>query len=205
MLGSERMWGLSTPASVVTYVLFLISWINYAIGTVKQIIDATFRTQRPYKNQEISTSNERWWSATDVINNQQLFLRARIVELSLLRYSYLREHFLILITCLYVCAAKIQISLHIAIVWSEPYLCVWINVGPLTNQRARSEDSDQTADMRRLVWVFNWCTCQLLPFAGHWRIYWPWHEKTYLGGGAGGGGVANNSGAKPLLFAYRNV
>ena len=33
--------------------------------------------------------------------------------------------------------------------------------------RVPNEDSDQTAQMGRLIWVFDGHTCQLYPFAGN--------------------------------------
>ena len=40
------------------------------------------------------------------------------------------------------------------------------NVKPLPTHRAPIEDSDQTARMRRLIWVFDRCRCQNVPLAG---------------------------------------
>ena len=44
---------------------------------------------------------------------------------------------------------------------SEEPMDPWIPYG------APIEDSDQTAQMVRLFWVFDRRTCQLVPFAGH--------------------------------------
>ena len=57
---------------------------------------------------------------------------------------------------------KIQISLGIRPVWSEPSLCVqWVAYDP-TFLRADSEDSDQTGRMPRLIRVFAGRTATLM-------------------------------------------
>ena len=61
--------------------------------------------------------------------------------------------------------AKTQINLRIRAVWSESLLSAWRRFGPLVINRARSEDIDQTARMRRLFWVFARRTCNLLGHA----------------------------------------
>ena len=49
---------------------------------------------------------------------------------------------------------KIQISLRICAVWSESSLCAfWIGKGAKF-LHVNNEDLDQTARMRRLIWVF---------------------------------------------------
>ena len=70
--------------------------------------------------------------------------------------------------------AKIQISLRIHRVWSESYFAFWRTVVPLATHRAPIEDSDQPAQMRRLIWVFDWRTCKLVPFAKQlfiWSVF----------------------------------
>ena len=59
---------------------------------------------------------------------------------------------------------KTQISLRIRTVWSESSLSVWRNFAYLAIQNAPSEDSDQTARMRRLIWIFAWRTCPKVHF-----------------------------------------
>ena len=54
---------------------------------------------------------------------------------------------------------KTQISLRARAVWSESSLSAWRNVAPLAIQNAPGEDSDQTARMRRLIWIFAGRTC----------------------------------------------
>ena len=54
----------------------------------------------------------------------------------------------------YVRPAKTQISLGIRPVWSESSLSAWRKLGSLATHWARSEVSDQTGWMPRLIWVF---------------------------------------------------
>ena len=49
---------------------------------------------------------------------------------------------------------KTQISLGIRPVWSESSLSPLRHLGPLATHRVHSEDSDQTGQMPRLIWVF---------------------------------------------------
>ena len=61
--------------------------------------------------------------------------------------------------------AKTQISLGICPVWSESSLCTeWVAKDP-TFLHANSEDSDQTGQMPRLIWVFDGRTLILLVFS----------------------------------------
>ena len=60
--------------------------------------------------------------------------------------------------------AKTQISLGIRPVWSESLLSAWRNIGPLTTYWVHSEDSDQTGQMPRLIWVFAGRTCHFVGF-----------------------------------------
>ena len=63
--------------------------------------------------------------------------------------------------------AKIQISLGILPVWSESLLCArWVAKDPRF-LHADSEDSDQTGQMPRLIWVFAGCTLILLVLSCH--------------------------------------
>ena len=55
--------------------------------------------------------------------------------------------------------SKTQISLRICAVWSKSSLSAWRNIASLAIQDAPSEDSDQTARMRRLIWIFVGRTC----------------------------------------------
>ena len=52
--------------------------------------------------------------------------------------------------------AKIQISLRIRAVWSESSLGAFWIAKEAEFLHADKEDSDQTARMRRLIWVFVW-------------------------------------------------
>ena len=58
--------------------------------------------------------------------------------------------------------AKTQISLGIRPVWSESLLSAWRKLGSLATHWAHSEDSDQTGQMPRLIWVFAGHTLTLL-------------------------------------------
>ena len=61
-----------------------------------------------------------------------------------------------------VCPAKTQISLDMRPVWSASSLCAqWVAKGPRF-LHADSEDSDQTWQMPRLIWVFAGRTLTLL-------------------------------------------
>ena len=55
--------------------------------------------------------------------------------------------------------AKTQISLGIRPVSSESSLSAWRKLGTLATHWARSEDSDQTGRIPRLIWVFAGRTC----------------------------------------------
>ena len=54
--------------------------------------------------------------------------------------------------------AKTQISLG----WSQSSLSAWRKLGSLATHWAHSENSDQTGQMPRLIWVFAWHTVILL-------------------------------------------
>ena len=56
--------------------------------------------------------------------------------------------------------AQIQIRLRIRAVWSEPSLGAFGIAKDERFRHADNEDSDQTARMRRLIWVFDGRTCQ---------------------------------------------
>ena len=58
--------------------------------------------------------------------------------------------------------AKTQISLGIRPVWSESSLSAWRKLGSLATHWAHSEDSDQTGQMSRLIWVVAGRTVILL-------------------------------------------
>ena len=49
---------------------------------------------------------------------------------------------------------KTQIKLRIRAIWSESSFSAYRNFVPLAIQNAPSEDSGQTARMRRLIWIF---------------------------------------------------
>ena len=60
--------------------------------------------------------------------------------------------------------AKTRISLGIRPVWPESSLCaLWVAKDPMT-LHADGEDSDQTARMPRLIWIFARRTCHFAGF-----------------------------------------
>ena len=69
----------------------------------------------------------------------------------------------------YVRPAKTQISLGIGPVWSESSLCTLRVANDPRFLHADNEDSDQTARMPRLIWVFAGCTCHFVGFV-MWRL-----------------------------------
>ena len=69
---------------------------------------------------------------------------------------------------------KTRISLGIRPVWSESLLSAWQHLGSLATHWAHSEDSDQTGQMPRLIWVFAMCTCHFIGFVMRQRKYAWW-------------------------------
>ena len=59
---------------------------------------------------------------------------------------------------------KTQISLRLRAVWLESSLSASRNFASLAIQNARSEDSDQTARMCRLIWTWAGRTCPMVRF-----------------------------------------
>ena len=64
----------------------------------------------------------------------------------------------------YVHLTNTQISLRICAVGSESSLLAWRKFASFAVQNVSSEDSDQTALMRRLIWIFAWSTCPTIRF-----------------------------------------
>ena len=64
--------------------------------------------------------------------------------------------------------AKTQISLSIRPVWSESSLCAQQVAKDPSFLRADSEDSDQTGQMPRLIWVFAGRTFHFVGFVTRW-------------------------------------
>ena len=81
--------------------------------------------------------------------------------------------------------SKTQISLGICPVWSESLLCAqWVAKDP-SFLHADSEDSDQTGQMPRLIWVFDGRTCNFVGFVMLQlclQLSNTQHEKTCLRG-----------------------
>ena len=75
-----------------------------------------------------------------------------------------------------VCPAKTQISLGIRRVWTEFSLSAWRKLWSLATHWARSEDSDQTGRMPRLIWVFAGHT-HFVGFVMSWLIYSSYVER----------------------------
>ena len=67
--------------------------------------------------------------------------------------------------------AKTQISLRIRAVWSESSLSALRRFAFLATRRVPCENSDQTARMRRLIWVFAERPCKLAGNAVPQPIY----------------------------------
>ena len=63
---------------------------------------------------------------------------------------------------------KTQISLRIRAVWFESSLSAWKNFASFAIQNVPSEDSDQTARIRRLIWIFAGRTCPTVCFLMLW-------------------------------------
>ena len=74
--------------------------------------------------------------------------------------------------------AKTQISQGIRQVWSESLLCVYWAAKDPSFLHADSEDSEQTARMPRLIWVFAGRTCHFVGFVTRRLIYC--HKVTHL-------------------------
>ena len=71
-----------------------------------------------------------------------------------------------------VCPAKTQINLGIRPVWSESSLSAqWVAKDP-SFLHADSEDSDQTGQMPRLIWVFAGHTCHFVGFVTRRLTFW---------------------------------
>ena len=64
-------------------------------------------------------------------------------------------------------------------VWSESSLCAWRNFASLATQIEPSADSDQTAQMRRLIWIFASRRCPKVHFLTFW-IKYSWNAMTCL-------------------------
>ena len=64
----------------------------------------------------------------------------------------------------YVRPTKTQISLRIRAVWLESSLPAWRNFAFLVIKKCPSEESDQTARKRRLIWNFAGRTCRKVRF-----------------------------------------
>ena len=67
--------------------------------------------------------------------------------------------------------AKTLISLGICPVWSESLLSPWRKLGFLSTYWAHSEDTDQTGQMPRLIWIFAGCTRHFVGFVMRWLNY----------------------------------
>ena len=68
--------------------------------------------------------------------------------------------------------AKSLISLRIRADWSESSLDAFWTTKDATFLHTYNEDSEQVAQIRRLIWVFVGRTCQKVRFFTLWCIYW---------------------------------
>ena len=75
----------------------------------------------------------------------------------------------------HVCPAKTWVSLGICPVWSKSLMSTWRNHGSLATHWAHSEDSDQTGQMPRMIWVFVGCTVIFLVLSWCGSFWWVWH------------------------------
>ena len=75
---------------------------------------------------------------------------------------------------------KAQINLCNRTVWSESPLSAWRKFASLAIQNAHSEDSDQTARMHRLIWIFSGCTYPKVHFLTLRLIYVTGNERVVL-------------------------
>ena len=66
--------------------------------------------------------------------------------------------------------AKTQVSLGVHLIWLESLLPAWRNLGPLAILRAHNDDSDQTVQMPRLIWVFAVCTGHFVGLIMLWLL-----------------------------------
>ena len=73
----------------------------------------------------------------------------------------------------YMLPTKTQISLRNRTAWLESSSSTWRKFASLAIQNAPSEDSDQPARMRRLIWIFAGCTYPKLRFLTL-RFNWFW-------------------------------
>ena len=80
--------------------------------------------------------------------------------------------------------AKTQISLRIRAVWLESLLSAWRKFASLAIQKCARKDSDQTARMRRLIWIFAGRTCRKTRFQTYgsyeWIIKWVFETFTLV-------------------------
>ena len=88
---------------------------------------------------------------------------SEIVERTNKRSQRMKQH-----TKWHVRPAKTQISLGIRPVWSESSLCAKWVAKDLRFLNADSEDSDQTGQMPRLIWVLAWRTGLFVGFVMRW-------------------------------------
>ena len=80
------------------------------------------------------------------------------------KYAYHLSQYVRKRTLWHVRSLKTQISLRIRAVWSESLLSAWRNFTSLAVRNPPSEDSDQSAQMRRLIWIFAGRTCTRVRF-----------------------------------------
>ena len=69
-----------------------------------------------------------------------------------------------------------QRSLGIRPIWLESSLSAWWNSGSLATHRAPSEDSNQTGQMLRLIWVFTGGTCHFVGFVMMRLLLFNYHQ-----------------------------
>ena len=80
----------------------------------------------------------------------------------------------------HVLPAKIQISLRRRAVWSESSLGAFWIANDAKFLQTDNEDSNQTARMRRLIWIFVGRTCQKVRFLTMRHIYFNWYTLRHV-------------------------
>ena len=105
-----------------------------------------------------------WWFSHLIADSLQINTKLLPKSLHIMNMKHIIEPLRDKTNKVSVRPGKTQISLCIHPVWSESSLCTqWVAKGP-SFLHADSEDSDQTGQMARLIWVFAGRTTTLLVF-----------------------------------------
>ena len=110
------------------------------------------------------------WYATLAIRLRGMHRLIQVIVVSLrilYRYYVSRRRTKILRMCT---PTKTCISLRIFTVWSESSFFVQRIFASLIIKNATSEDADQAAQMRKLIWIFAGRTCPKVHFLTLWHV-----------------------------------